>query len=113
MRDVAVAALKFGQIFRHRIVQPDLPLLEQPHDGGRGGDHFGERRGVEDGVERHRLALRDQRPAAIGFLIDHLPVVPDQHYRARDQPIVDRALDLLVDSRRAREGFLRVQAGGQ
>ena len=55
--DVAVAALKFGQVLGDRIVDTDLALLEEPHDGGRGGDYFGEGRCVEDGIERHRFAM--------------------------------------------------------
>ena len=106
--DVAVSALKFGQVFRHWIIEADLALLEQPHDGGGGGDHFGERRSVEDGIKRHRLAMRDQRPAAIGFLIDHVPVVPDQYHATGDEPVVDRALHLPIHRGRARERFLRI-----
>jgi hypothetical protein len=39
--DVAVAALELGQVLRDWIVDTDLALLEEPHDGGRGGDYFG------------------------------------------------------------------------
>src|SRR5580658_7143159 len=72
--DVAVPALKFGEVFGYGIVQPDLALFEKPHDGGGGSEYLGERCGVEDGVERHWLTVRDECPAAISFLIHHLPV---------------------------------------
>ena len=44
---------------------------------------------------------------AVGFLIDHLPVVPDQYHGARDQPVVNRVLHLLIHRGRAGERFLR------
>ena len=54
-RDIALASLKAGEVRRHRVSEPDLALLEKLHDGGRRCDDFGEGRGVEDGVERHRF----------------------------------------------------------
>ncbi len=55
--NVALAALKFGQVLHHRIVNAQLALFEQTHHRGRGGDDFRKGGGIEDGVERHRLVL--------------------------------------------------------
>ena len=57
--DVALAALKFGDVIGDLIVEAKFALGEQLHDGGSGGDDFGEGGAVEDGVERHGLGLRD------------------------------------------------------
>ena len=56
-RDVLLAvALEAGHVVRHAIVQPDAALLHEQHRARRRGDDLGERRRVEDRVERHRLA---------------------------------------------------------
>ena len=101
-----------GRYFVTGSLRRICALLEEPHDGGRGGDHFGERRGVEDRVERHWLAMRDQRPAAVGFLIDHVPVVPDHQNPPGIRPSWTACSICSIHRGRAREGFLSVQADG-
>ena len=58
--DVALAALEFGDVIGDFVVEAELALLEELHQGGGGGDDFGEGGAVEDGVERHGLGLRDR-----------------------------------------------------
>ncbi len=69
--DVAPASLETRQIVCDSIVQAHLALLEQLHQRSGGGDHFGERRCVEDRIGGHRLALRHQRAAAVSFEVEH------------------------------------------
>ncbi len=77
-RDVAAPALKLGQVRRHRIVDAQLALLEQQHERGRGGHHFGKRRDVEDGIDGHSLARRNQRAASVRLAMHDFAFVPHQ-----------------------------------
>ena len=105
--DVALAALKFGQVGGDRIVEAELALLEQLHQRGRGGDYFGERRDVEDGVDGHGLALRNQRAVAVGLAMDDLAVVSDDQHRARNQAVAHGCFDHRVERGRCGKGLLR------
>ena len=92
--DVVFAILgEFGNIFCHRIVEPDFTLLHQLHDGRGGGDHFGERCQVENSVGGHGLVAGLQRTIAEGFAVDHLSVVSDQEHGAGNLVIVDGVED--------------------
>ena len=101
------------------VAQPDPPFLDQHHHAGRRRDHLGERRQVEDGVERHRLDLRHERAVADGLLIHDLVAAPDQDHRARKassprSPPSPAARSSRVGANRARElsqASVRVGAG--
>src|SRR5579871_496065 len=105
--DVAVTLLELRKVAGNRIVDANLALLEQPHDGRRGGDYFGERSGIEDRVDGHRLARRNECALTVGFAIHHGAVVADEQHRAWDQAALNRLVELLVDGSRARERRLR------
>jgi len=67
---------KFRKIFRNRIAHAEPSLLPQLHD--RGGRHhdLGQRRAIKHGINRHRLGLRLNRAAAVGFAMYYFSVVP-------------------------------------
>ena len=93
-RNVLLAILrKLGKILCDRIVHAKLSLLPQLHDRRRGCDHFGQRRAIEHRIERHRLASRFNRAAAIGLAIDHPSVVPDDEDRTRNLLLGDGVVD--------------------
>ena len=92
--DVVLAVLReFGNVFCHRIIQPDFTLLHQLHDGRGSGDHFGERCEVENRVGGHGLAARLEGAIAEGFAVDHLSVVPYQQHGAGHLVVVDGVED--------------------
>src|SRR5579883_2542023 len=82
--DRALTALEFRDVFRNRIIEPDLTLLEKLHDGRRRRDDFGERGCVEDRIECHRLAGGNQCPGAICLLVNDPAVVTNGHDSARN-----------------------------
>ena len=84
---------EFGNVFRHRIVDPDFALLHQLHHRSGGGHDFGERSDVENRVHGHGLAARFERAIAEGLAVDHLSVVPDQQHRAGNLMVVDGVED--------------------
>src|SRR5262249_35494326 len=90
----------------------DLAFLEQLHQARRRGNHFRERRRVENRIHRHRLALRDQRARSIRFAIHHLPVMPYQQHSPGNESIMNRLLDLRVEGRTGRKTLLRAQRRG-
>ena len=92
--DVVLAVLsEFGNVFCHRIIQPDFTLLHQLHDGGGSGDHFGERCQVENSVGRHGLAAGLEGAIAEGFAVDDLSVVSYQQHGAGNLVVVDGVED--------------------
>ena len=97
--DGAFAFLEFRQILRDAIVQTELALLEQFHQGRSGRHHFGQRGQVEDGVHGHRLGGRNQRALAIGLAMDDLALVPDQQDSAWNAILADGLLHGLVQQR--------------
>ncbi len=103
--DVAFPALKFGNVLRDLVIQLKLALLEQLHQRRRGGDHLGQRRQIEHGIERHGLCLRNQRPVAIGFPVNDLAIVADNQHRSRETFLRDRLSDDIVGSLRSGEGL--------
>ncbi len=89
--------LEPGNERRNAIVQTHLAALHEQHHARRGRHDFGQRREVEDRIERHRLDGRHQRPIADRFLIQH-PIAPaNQHDGARELLLGDRALDERLD----------------
>ncbi len=98
--DIALAILKFGQVGGDGIVEPQLTGLEQLHDGGSGGDHFGERSDIENCVGSHRFADWDERSPAVRFSIEHLVFAADDQYGAGDQSGMDGIFDLRIQIRK-------------
>ena len=76
-----------------RLVEIDLALLDELHDGHRRRHHLGERGGIVDRVERGRLDVGRHRALAVG-LAQHDAVIDAQHDHAAHQ-VAGR--DLLVD----------------
>ena len=95
--DGAVAALELGEICGDGVVQPDLPQIEKLHQARGGRDHFGERRGVEDGLGRHRFFLGEQGARTIRFAEDGEAVVPDFDHGPGDELLRDGVLNGGID----------------
>ena len=80
---------------RHRIIEPEAPLLPEHHHRGR-GDGLGLRCDAENVV-----AL--ERPAGLivghaeGLVIDHLAITGHQRHRARNTPLADGLLANSID----------------
>ena len=96
--DVAFAALVVGEVGGDLIVEPDASLFDELHDRRSGGDDFGERGGVEDGVDGHRFDGGDEGLGAVDAAMDDLALVPDEadgtgHFAGGDG-IVDHALEV-------------------
>jgi hypothetical protein len=97
-RDQAlVAHPEFGQIFEDRIVETDLSAIDQHHDAGGRRDRLGERRQIEHGVGRHRLALRVHHPIAVRLLKQDAIVAADGHDAAGELVVGKRGGDCVVD----------------
>ena len=56
-----------------------------------------QRGAVEDGVERHRLAMWNKRTVAIGLAVDNVPIVADDEHGGGDLLSGDRVIDDGVD----------------
>ena len=82
--DGALAALKFGKVFGDRVVGREAAFVVELHQRAGGGDDFGERGDVEDGVGGHRLARGQEGAFAVGFAIDDFAVVADRAGRRRE-----------------------------
>src|SRR5438309_6735023 len=111
--NVALSALKLRQVFSYGVVESNSSLLKQLHNAGRGSYYFGERSRIEDRVEGHGLALRNQRTRAISLAVQNLPVLTDDNDRPRDQARRNSLTYDRVDLRRKpgrRRG--RLGAGG-
>ena len=82
---------------RHRIIEPEPPLLPKHHHRGR-GDGLGLRCNAENVV-----AL--ERPAGLvvghaeGLVIDHLAITGHQRHRARNTPLANSLLANGIDTR--------------
>ena len=90
------------------IVQPDPALLDQHHHARRRRDHLGQRRQVEDRVERHRLDRGLDRAVAERLLVEHAIAAADQHDGAWQLLVRDGALNRGADEVEPRG----VDAGG-
>ena len=79
------------------------PLLDEHHDAGRRRHDLGERRQIEDRVERHRLGRRHERAITERLLIEHAIAAADEH---------DGAGQLLLRDGLAHERLDRVEPAG-
>ncbi len=84
-------------VLRERIVEADGAPLDQHHDARRGRDGLGERGQIEDGVRRHRLAIRLHLAQAVRAPEDDAVVTPHDHDRSRHASAGDGILDRRVD----------------
>ena len=82
-------------VFRERIVELDLAVLDQLHRH-HGGDRLGQRGQAEDGLVRYRR-LRHHILHAEGFVIDRLAALLDQDVRAGDLAGCDLIAEELAD----------------
>ena len=112
-RDVALAFLKFGDVVGDLVVQTELALLEKLHQRRGGGNDFREGGAVEDGIGRHGLGLRNQRPFPVRLAVDDLAVVSDQQNGAGQAILCDGLVDDLIQRRRASEGLCGKRSGNQ
>ena len=80
---------EFGDIFRHRIVQPDFAFLYELHHRSGCGHNFRKRGDIENRVHRHGFLARLKGAVAESLAVDHLPVVPDQQDSAGSLIVVD------------------------
>ncbi len=96
--DVFLAVLReVRKVGGDGIVQPELSLLNQLHDRGRGGDALGERGDVEDRIDGHGFAGGLERPRAEGLAVDDAAVVADEYDSTGDEAAGDRLLHDRVD----------------
>ncbi len=108
---VLAIGFELRPVFKHRIFQANLALLQELHHRGRRGDHLGQRRHIKNRVDGHRFFLWFQRPMAEGTPVDHLPVVPDLRHRSRALPFSNgllnhrrNGIETFSDSLRRRPG---------
>ena len=88
---------EFREIMRHRIVGLDLPFSNQLHHACSRGNHLGQRRHVENRVQRHFLASWFERAISERLSVDHPPVVPHHHHGARNIAPLNGVLDDGID----------------
>ena len=118
-RDAPLAVpAEFRDERRHRIGQADAPILHQHHHRHRRYDYFfGERRHIEDGVDRHRLSHGLEGTAAIGAAEHDRVPAPDEDDRTRQAVRRDGVADDRVDTGQPGEverwGRLDGRGGGQ
>ena len=100
-----------AQILRHRIIEPQLALFEQHHDGHR-RHRLRHRRNVEDGIDRHgHIAPDSSLPAR---LVNHGISIDDERHDAGGVTTLDRRGELarqLLGVERNRR--LRLECGGR
>src|SRR5262249_5460637 len=88
--------LEFGKVFRNRVLQLELALFIEHHDG-QAGNRLGHGADAENGVRAHRLVgFAVQR--ALRFEIDDLAVTRHQRNRAGDALVVGVWLVLRRDA---------------
>ena len=84
---VLAVVVQLGKELDHAVLQPQLPLLDQEHDGRCRDDGLGQRGHVEDRVASHRLGRRvdgsTTRDVHVG---DRSPPSHD-HHGARDRSL--------------------------
>ena len=104
-REVALAALKVGDVIGHLIVKAEAALFEELHQGRSGGDHLGERGAVEDGVHGHGFDVGDQGALSVRLAIDYVSLVPNQEHGAGETVLLDGLFDHTIDGRAAGKGL--------
>lgn len=95
---------------RHRVVEPDSSLLDEPHCGD-GDDRLGDGGKPEDGVFAHRQTAFAVGKAG-GTVMDDLSVAGDKHHRSHKPFVVESTCDGRIDrcrKRRIRVGVCHIQ----
>ena len=99
------AAGELGDVLHDLVVEAELPLVEQDHDGGRGADDLRQRREIID------RPLGDDRPGVARPAEPAEALLPDRGALAADDDRgtgiaagADAALDDAIDRRQARGG---------
>ena len=82
---------------RYAIVELELPLAQQQHEGGDGGERLGERGEVEDRVGTHRRPFGLEAARAEGGVVEDLPGPADQDDRTGEGPRLDGRLEFALD----------------
>jgi len=90
---VFAVGCEFGQVFGDGVGEGELAALGEDHDGGGGGDDFGERSEIENSVRRHRGFGRLDGAHAEGFAIDDFVLVADEQDCAWDIASGDGGFD--------------------
>ena len=88
---------------RDRIRQSNAAALDERHRGRRRRDDFGQRRKIEDGVERHRLRRRDDGAPAVRLAEQDRVAATDEHHGARELAGANRVVDHAVQRVEPRE----------
>ncbi len=101
-RDGALAvALEARHEAGHGIVEPNPSLLYQPHHRRRRRNDFGQRRQVEDRVQRHPFRRGIDGAIAVCLFVQHLVAAADEHDCAGRLSCGDRFLDEAIDRGKA------------
>ena len=96
--DLSLAvALEARNVGGHTIVEPDPALLDEHHDARRRRDDLGERRQIENRVERHRFGSRHERPIPDRLLVQNPIASPDEDDGAGEFLVRDRFPDERLD----------------
>ncbi len=98
-----VVALESRDVVETRSVRRTRAVLDQLHHAGRRRHDLGQRRDVEDRVERHRLGRRLDGAPADRLLIDDAIAAADEHDGARELLLGDRLFDERRDRVEPRE----------
>ncbi len=100
--DIVLAVLrKLWNVLRYRVIQLHLPELHHAHHGCGGGQHFGKRSHVEDGVGCHRLLRGFERTIAKSFAINHGSIVANQQNGSGRISLLHRISQQRVERREA------------
>ncbi len=83
---------------RDAIVEAELAVAHQHHDGDRGRQRLGQRRQVEDGLDAHRLAVGSDRAEAEGALEGDRVAAADHDRGAGNNLLLDRFSESAFDS---------------
>ena len=99
--DVLLAVrAELGDVMRDGVVNTDLALLVELHDGSRGNEILGERSHVEDRVLGHGFARGLKRAHAVSAMKDDLTAMPDDDDSAGQLIMRDSVVDHGVDWRK-------------
>ncbi len=104
---------EFRDVALNRVIQPDLSLIEEPHDAACGCKDFRQRRQIEDGLHRHRLTPGRDRTVSERLAIDNLAFVAYDDHRSRSEFLADCVIENAVENRQPRICFLSRGENGQ
>ena len=85
---------------RYRLIQPNLPILNQPHHARRCRHHLGERRQIKNRVQRHGFRTRRGGAQPKSFLVHDFSAMSHHQHCAGDGLVVDLLLHQQIDRRK-------------